>query len=74
MNGTRGKPPRPDLFERIEQQAMNDEAERILALTDEELDAELAAAGLDPAGVRARGRALGAELEAKYGRGPKGSR
>jgi hypothetical protein len=74
MNGTRGKPPRPDLFERIEQEAMKDEAERILALTDEELDAELAAAGFDPAAVRARGRALGAALDAKYGRGPKRTR
>jgi hypothetical protein len=46
----------------IEESADSDEAERILALSDEELDQELGAEGFDPKAVRARGAALAARL------------
>src|SRR5882672_5127547 len=46
----------------IEESADSDEAERILALSDEELAAELGAAGFDVKAVRARGAALADRL------------
>ena len=46
----------------LEAAADEDEMERILALTDEEVDAELAAEGFDPAAERARGATLAREL------------
>jgi hypothetical protein len=46
----------------IEESADSDEAERILALSDEALDQELRAEGFDPKAVRARGAALAARL------------
>jgi hypothetical protein len=46
----------------IEESADSDEAERILALSDEALDRELEAEGFDPEAVRARGAALAARL------------
>jgi hypothetical protein len=46
----------------IEESADSDEAERILALSDEDLDGELRAEGFDPKAVRARGTALAARL------------
>ena len=42
--------------------ADDEEIERVLALSDEDLDKELADAGLDPEKVRARGQALGEQL------------
>jgi hypothetical protein len=48
-----------EAWQAIERWAMDDEAERILALTDEELDRELREAGFDPAEVRAKGREIG---------------
>jgi hypothetical protein len=36
----------------IEKMIDEDERERIAAMTDEELDAELRAAGIDPAGIK----------------------
>lgn len=61
MSSGNGKPA-VDLFERIEEEAAKDEAARIAAMDDAQLDAELKAGGLDPAAVRARGRALGEKL------------
>jgi hypothetical protein len=46
----------------IEESADADEAERILGLSDEELDRELADEGFDPKAVRARGAELAAQL------------
>jgi hypothetical protein len=46
----------------IEESAYADDAERILGLSDEELDRELAEEGFDPKAVRARGAELAAKL------------
>lgn len=54
-----------EAWEALERMAVREEAERIAALSDEELDAELAAHGIDPKAARARGAALAAELLAK---------
>jgi hypothetical protein len=54
--------PRPspeEILEAIEEADADYEAERILGLTDEELDSEIAEAGFDPETVRARGREIG---------------
>jgi len=48
-----------DLLDRIEEQNDADEAERFLAMDDAQIDAELAAGGLDAAAVRAKGREIG---------------
>ena len=56
------KDKRGDIFERIEEEDADDEARRILAMSDAELDHELAAGGFDPAAVREKGRALGESL------------
>src|SRR5438552_1621605 len=48
-----------EIFDILEQQAAEDEARRILALSDEDLDRELYDLGFDPAAERAWGRALG---------------
>ena len=48
-----------------EETAVRKEGERVAALTDAELDAELAAWGIDPKAARARGAALAAKLLAK---------
>jgi hypothetical protein len=53
--------PRDDLFDRIEAEDEADDARRIVALDEAGVDRELAAGGLDPAAVRAKGRALGEE-------------
>jgi hypothetical protein len=56
----------------IEESEAADEAERILALSDQELDRELAEAGFDPKEVRERGRALFEKMTRLYGkRGPR---
>jgi len=68
MSTGNGKPPVADLFDRIEQEADHDEIERILAMDDAQLDDELRQGGLDPAAVRAKGRALGQELAKKAAR------
>ena len=60
MSTSKDKP--RDVFESIEEQDADDEARRILAMDDAELDRELAAGGLDPAAVREKGRALGESL------------
>jgi hypothetical protein len=56
------KDKRGDVFDRIEAEDADDDARRILAMSDAELDHELAAGGLDPVAVRAKGRALGESL------------
>jgi len=56
------KDKRGDVFERIEAEDADDDARRILAMDDAELDRELAAGGFDPAAVRAKGQALGESL------------
>ena len=60
MSTNKDKP--GDVFERIEEQDADDEARRILAMDDAELDRELAAGGFDPVAVREKGRALGESL------------
>jgi hypothetical protein len=57
MSRTR-KPTPEEILETLEQQAAEDEAKRILALSDEELDRELADVGFDPKAERAWGRAI----------------
>ncbi len=52
-----------------EQQDDADEAERILALSDEELDGELREAGLDPKAVRDEGRRLAEHASRATGEG-----
>jgi hypothetical protein len=51
-----------EAWDALEKMAVDDEVERVLALSDEELDAELKRAGSDPAKVRERGEALGRKL------------
>jgi hypothetical protein len=53
------KPTPEELFEALDGEDDDIEAARILALSDEALDGELAKAGFDPATERARGRKLG---------------
>lgn len=53
------KPTPEELFDLLEEQAADAEAKRILALSDEELDAELRAEGFDPAAVRRKGAEIG---------------
>jgi hypothetical protein len=52
-----------EVLEAIEEADAADEAERILALSDEEIDRELVEAGFDPEELRAQGRELGEKLE-----------
>ncbi len=58
---TQNKPTPEELFDALEEEEMADEAERILALSDDALDDELAAEGFDPKALRARGAAWAAE-------------
>jgi hypothetical protein len=53
-----------EAWDALEKMALDDEAERVGALSDEEIDAELASEGLDPKALRARGAALAAKLKA----------
>jgi hypothetical protein len=61
------EPKRPltpeEILDAIEESEADDEAERILALSDDDLDRELQNAGFDPKAVRERG----AELAARHG-------
>lgn len=47
-------------WDALEEEAIDDEVQRVLALSDEALDAELAKAGADPTKIRARGATLAA--------------
>jgi hypothetical protein len=60
---SRNKKPTPeDLLELLEDHAADDEAERILALSGEDLDAELKAEGFDPEQVRRKGIEIGGRM------------
>jgi hypothetical protein len=63
MTTERKRPPH-EAWDALEKMALDDEAERVSALTDAELDGELEGAGIDPNALRARGAALAAKLEA----------
>jgi hypothetical protein len=54
-----------EAWDALEKMALHDEAKRVAALSDEELDRELGAEGIDAHALRARGEALAAKLEAK---------
>jgi hypothetical protein len=51
-----------EILRAIEESDADDEAERILALSEEDLDRELADAGFDPETVRAKGKEIGERL------------
>jgi hypothetical protein len=51
-----------ELLDVIAEQAIDDEAERIAHMSDAELDAELAAAGVDPVKAHAKAEAMAARL------------
>jgi hypothetical protein len=51
-----------EAWDALEQMSVDDEVDRVLSLSDEELDAELARGGVDPDKVRARGEALAARM------------
>jgi hypothetical protein len=61
MSEKRKLPPN-EAWDALERMALRDEAERVHALSDSELDKELAAKGIDPKALRARGAALAAKL------------
>jgi hypothetical protein len=66
MSSERKNKRTPDeILDAIEEQDAADEADRILALSDEALDRELEAAGLDPKAVRERGREIGERVTAR---------
>jgi hypothetical protein len=54
-----------EAWDALEQMRVDDEVDRVLGLSEAQLDAELKDAGADPAKVRARGEAIGRELDAK---------
>lgn len=54
-----------EAWDALEKMALDDEVERVLALSDEELDDELEKKGANPARVRQRGEDLGRRLEAE---------
>lgn len=54
-----------EVWEALEKEAIQEEADRVAALSAEELDAELAAQGIDPKAARERGAALAARLLAE---------
>src|SRR5580658_9893323 len=57
----KGKRAAEETLAALERQAAEDEMDRILALSDADLDAELSQAGLDPKAERARGGPMGRE-------------
>jgi hypothetical protein len=58
------KLPPHEAWDAIEDMVLDDEAERVAKMSRAELDRDLAAKGLDPKAVRARGEALVARLQA----------
>jgi hypothetical protein len=60
----RKKPTSDQAWKALEKMSVDDEVDRVLGLSDAQLDAELAAGGVDPKRVRQRGDALGEQLEA----------
>jgi hypothetical protein len=68
MTSKKNRPPH-EVWDALEELTLEEEAERVMGLSDPELDAELSRRGLDPKAVRARGAALGKRLEADKPRG-----
>jgi hypothetical protein len=66
MSKNRKLPP-GEAWKALEQMAFDDEAERILGLSDKELDDELARHGFDPAALRAEGAAYAEKLKREAG-------
>ncbi len=62
-----GKLPPDQAWDALMRMWLEDEAERVRKLTDEELDRELRARGVDPREVDARADALLAKLQARKG-------
>jgi len=68
------KPPKPAkrdavaLWKAIENAAIEDDMEEILAMSDDQLDAHIQSQGGDPAAIRARGRAFVNDLIEKRAR------
>jgi len=54
-----------EAWDALESMALDDEVDRVLALSDEQLDEELKESGLNPERVRERGRALGEKLRSE---------
>jgi hypothetical protein len=55
-----------ETWDALENMAFDDEVDRVLALSEEQLDEELKESGLDPQRVRERGRALGEQLRSEH--------
>ena len=62
MSGTKKKLAPHEAWDALEKMAVDDEVERVLALSDEALDAELEKGSANPARVRQRGEDLGRRL------------
>jgi hypothetical protein len=62
------KPKPRSLWSAIKEAEIQDDVDEILAMSDGELDAYLAANGADPARIRASGEALARELDARADR------
>ena len=58
------KLPPHEAWDRAVENLLDDEAERVAKLTDEEVDRDLARKGVDPKAIRAKGEALAAKLKA----------
>jgi hypothetical protein len=56
-----------EAWDALEKMELDDEVERVLALSDEDLDEELRKTGVHPGRVRQRGEDLGRRLEAQRG-------
>jgi|HubBroStandDraft_1064217.scaffolds.fasta_scaffold159699_2 hypothetical protein len=63
MTSKKNRPPH-EVWDALEELALEEEAERVMGLSDPELDAELSRRGFDPKVIRARGAALGKLLQA----------
>jgi hypothetical protein len=64
----RKRSPAATLWKAIKDSEVQDDVDEILAMSDAELDAHLAANGADPAKIRADGEALAKELDARHHR------
>ena len=52
-----------ETWDALEKMPLEDEVDRVLGMSDAQLDEELEGAGLDPKAVRERGRQIGRQLE-----------
>jgi hypothetical protein len=57
-----------EVWDALEKMALEDEAERVAAMSDEQLDAELRAAGIDPEETRRKGDEIAARAAEIAGR------